>query len=280
MTGQTFLRELWKSDGTTAGTARAVSIQASRLSNLDGKLLFETSDSETGSEPWVSDGTPAGTYLAKDINPGVEGSLNGASAIVPLIHSAVLSASDSATGLELWKTNGQWAGTVPVQEIFPGPRSSSPAPFVQAANQVFFLADDGIHGRELWVIPLQALGVSLEEQIDQLRLVLSDPTVINARRTPPLTAALENARRFLSSTNGQGNLTAARAHLINFHQSIRRLIERGDISVNNGKQLADGARYRFSNRSRATTRPGGLRKVVNRTKRSPRNSAVISSCAR
>jgi ELWxxDGT repeat protein len=69
--------DLWRSDGTTAGTQ----ILASPSGGLGGadhpighRSLFPAVDSTTGSEVWVSDGTPAGTHITKDIVPGSGGS--------------------------------------------------------------------------------------------------------------------------------------------------------------------------------------------------------------
>ena len=76
--------ELWKSDGTTAGTvlvkdinpgltAGYPNVPASSepygLTALDGQLLFTANDGIHGDELWKSDGTAAGTVLVKDIAP-------------------------------------------------------------------------------------------------------------------------------------------------------------------------------------------------------------------
>src|SRR5439155_25333606 len=67
-------RELWKSDGTTAGTVLVKDInpgpqdtQFRELANVNGKLFFSASDSAHGQELWMSDGTDTGTVLVKDI---------------------------------------------------------------------------------------------------------------------------------------------------------------------------------------------------------------------
>jgi ELWxxDGT repeat protein len=117
----------------------------------------------------------------KDIFPGVFGSIYPGNAqlsqvMIALSHTAALAASDGVTGLELWKTNGAGVGTTLVQDIFAGSGSSTPQLFVQAANQVFFIAGDLAHGIELWAVSLEALDVSLEEQIDQLIVLLNDPS--------------------------------------------------------------------------------------------------------
>jgi ELWxxDGT repeat protein len=67
--------ELWKTDGTAAGTIMVKDIapgaQSSRvtaLSAFNGKVYFSASDNINGDELWCSDGTAAGTTMLKDIN--------------------------------------------------------------------------------------------------------------------------------------------------------------------------------------------------------------------
>src|SRR5207248_6883299 len=83
-------QELWKSDGTVAGTVLVKDIypgayyptgyysspygphssSPSNLTNVNGTLFFTANDGTHGSELWKSDGTTTGTALVKDINPG------------------------------------------------------------------------------------------------------------------------------------------------------------------------------------------------------------------
>ena len=70
--------ELWKSDGTEAGTVMVKDIldgsgssNISFLTNVNGMLFFRASDQVHGSELWKSDGTEAGTVMVKDILSGV-----------------------------------------------------------------------------------------------------------------------------------------------------------------------------------------------------------------
>jgi ELWxxDGT repeat protein len=53
-------------------------------------------------------------------------------------------------GEELWKSDGTAANTVLVKDIRPGPTGSNPAFFAVLGNSLFFAADDGEHGYELW----------------------------------------------------------------------------------------------------------------------------------
>ena len=71
--------ELWKSDGTAAGTVLVKDIVTtsyyygsssypSGLTAVGGTLFFTAVTRDTGTELWKSDGTAAGTVLVKDIN--------------------------------------------------------------------------------------------------------------------------------------------------------------------------------------------------------------------
>ena len=70
-------REVWKSDGTSAGTVLVKDIRPGSSSSsplnfteVNGTLFFSANDGTNGYELWKSDGTSAGTMLVKDINPG------------------------------------------------------------------------------------------------------------------------------------------------------------------------------------------------------------------
>src|SRR5262245_53992515 len=76
--------ELWKSDGTEAGTLIVKDIAAGPASSLlsgltpvGGTLFLVASDGTgaSGNELWKSDGTEAGTALVKDVRPGPESSV-------------------------------------------------------------------------------------------------------------------------------------------------------------------------------------------------------------
>src|SRR5712692_5540242 len=74
--------ELWRSDGTKAGTTLVKDINPAGDSNpygltdVAGTLYFEADDGTHGFELWRSDGTRAGTTQVKDINPGGSSSPN------------------------------------------------------------------------------------------------------------------------------------------------------------------------------------------------------------
>jgi trimeric autotransporter adhesin len=67
--------ELWRSDGTAAGTVLVKGIfpelnsSLTDLTNVDGTLYFVANDDFDGKQLWKSDGTAAGTTMVKAINP-------------------------------------------------------------------------------------------------------------------------------------------------------------------------------------------------------------------
>ena len=118
---------------------------------MNGTLFFAADDGDDGVELWKSDGTAAGTVLVKDINPGSGDSLP--SYLTNVNGTLFFAANDGTHGAELWKSDGTAAGTVLVKDINPG------GALLQSLNHrisrvsgghLFFTADDGVHGRELW----------------------------------------------------------------------------------------------------------------------------------
>ncbi|MFO0900713.1 MAG: ELWxxDGT repeat protein, partial [Pirellulales bacterium] len=147
-------QELWVSDGTSAGTRLLKDIVSggdgssiSWLTALGDQVLFSAYSPTPAllRTLWRSDGTTAGTRrISKDfINP----------AELVEFHDAVYFAVDGHHGRELWKSDGTAAGTSQVKDIFPGGalgESSSPSGFCVVGDTLYFSANDGVHGRELW----------------------------------------------------------------------------------------------------------------------------------
>ena len=116
--------ELWKSDGTEAGTVRVKDINPGASGSIPGgftvfnnALYFSAFDATSGFELWRSDGTEAGTVRVKDINPGPGGSSPFGFTISN--NALYFSADDGTNGFELWKSDGTEPGTVRVNDIFP-----------------------------------------------------------------------------------------------------------------------------------------------------------------
>ncbi|MBL7742256.1 MAG: T9SS type A sorting domain-containing protein [Chitinophagaceae bacterium] len=148
--------ELWKSDGTAAGTVMIKDIFPGSVSGspagmvyVNGTVYFMANDGTHGEELWKTDGTEAGTVLVKDINPGAaHGMISELKANNSTLY---FTAHDGIHGEELWKTNGTEAGTVLVKDINPGSGNGNPQNLVVMNDVLFFSATDGIHsGYDLW----------------------------------------------------------------------------------------------------------------------------------
>ena len=142
--------ELWKSDGTTAGTAMVADIFPGGssfpfdLTNVNGTLFFAARDGVHGYELWKSDGTAAGTVMVKDINPGVGGSIASIPGAFANVNGTLFfAANDGSDGYELWKSDGTATGTVMVKDIFAGGGSSDPQQFTNVNGVLEFYAFDG-----------------------------------------------------------------------------------------------------------------------------------------
>lgn len=150
--------ELWRSDGTAAGTRLVVDLSPSGpgsdgnadpsgLTVVGGKLYFTAADAH-GRELWMSDGTAAGTSLVKDIAPGGDDSWAG----------GVFELNGGAwfwTSAGLWKTDGTPGGTtLQVPAILP----QNP---VRIGSRLFFTQAEPASGRELWVTDGTPAGTTL-----------------------------------------------------------------------------------------------------------------------
>ena len=147
--------ELWRSDGTQAGTFRVKDIfpgpnPSSPYCFVDvgGTLFFAASDGPNGQELWRTDGTEGGTFRVKDVLPG--GGNSSPRFLTNAGGTLFFTASDALSG-ELWRSDGTEAGTVRVADINPS-GSSSPENLVFAGGKLFFSANDGVRGREPWVL--------------------------------------------------------------------------------------------------------------------------------
>ncbi len=156
---ETYGYELWCSDGTAEGTFVVKDIYAGGydsnpmfLTVVEDRLFFVANDGIHGEALWSSDGTKEGTALVKDIIPGTGSTpltyLTAANSMLFFI------TNDGIHGEELWSSDGTADGTVLVKDIYPGEYDSinyyGRFPFTAFEDNLFFIANDGAHGDELW----------------------------------------------------------------------------------------------------------------------------------
>ena len=162
-------RKLWVSDGTTEGTqllkdinprvgsySFAYNTYLRNFTEFNDRLYFNANDGEDNDELWVTDGTAEGTQLVKDINP--EGGSSPRNFTV--LNDHLYFGARGENGEELWVTDGTAEGTKLVADINPGERnngfanSSSPTNFIVFGDELFFVANNGETGRELFKLTI------------------------------------------------------------------------------------------------------------------------------
>jgi ELWxxDGT repeat protein len=151
-------QELWKSDGTAAGTMLvkdispgATSSQAAELTSVNGTLFFRAvADGTTDYELWKSDGTAAGTMLVKDIYPG---SLGSAPWYLTDVNGTLFFVASDGSNAGLWKSDGTAVGTVFVKKVSPFagyPNIANDNPLKNVDGKLFFATGNAGDGASLW----------------------------------------------------------------------------------------------------------------------------------
>jgi ELWxxDGT repeat protein len=121
-------RELWRTDGTVAGTRLVKDIRAGSESSVPGgpavyfggALYFLADGGQTGREVWRSNGTAEGTMLVSDTMPGPDARfvrIWGASAT-----DLYFRADDGIVGAELWRVGDEAAPGL-LEFVFDPPRT-------------------------------------------------------------------------------------------------------------------------------------------------------------
>ncbi len=175
--------ELWRSDGTEAGTVIVKNVAIEDPNNLpndpdtpidsspnqltvfNGALYFVATDGRYGTERygielWKSDGTEANTNIVKDIGIDPVTNLLPYDALPEQLTAfdgeLYFFADDGTTGFEPWRTDGTEVNTVQVANV--GIDASGPFPttpdnltyWTEVQSWLFFTADNGFSGVEPW----------------------------------------------------------------------------------------------------------------------------------
>ncbi|WP_052573125.1 ELWxxDGT repeat protein [Haloferula sp. BvORR071] len=144
--------ELWRSDGTDAGT-EVIKDASGGLRTLysgpgvAGDYFWFAGISPTyGTELWRSDGTTDGTRMVQDSAIGQGDSIPRGVTLVGKV--VCYFAETPLQGVELWVSNG--IASAVVKDIYPGTGSSNASASAALGNIMLFSADDGMYGKELW----------------------------------------------------------------------------------------------------------------------------------
>ncbi|MFO1471056.1 MAG: ELWxxDGT repeat protein [Turneriella sp.] len=149
--------ELWKSDGTVAGTQLVANIflggtdsDPTFLATLGNEIVFQaTQTGVMAAEVYKSNGNAGNFTLVKDIN--VAGSTSSTPQYFTTMGGNVyFQADDGTNGSELWKSDGTGAGTVMVTNIHTTASTGSfPHSFTAMGGYVYFCATASGEGYEL-----------------------------------------------------------------------------------------------------------------------------------
>ena len=146
------IRQLWKSDGTEAGTIQLTEFVStvsslSELTNSAGRLFFAANDGgRLGIELWMSDGTQAGTRMVKDINPN--GRHSSPTELTDVSGTLFFTAfTDRTSNNSLWKSDGTDAGTI---RITPATANISRPHSLIAGDGTLFFSAGSSEGYALW----------------------------------------------------------------------------------------------------------------------------------
>jgi ELWxxDGT repeat protein len=134
--------ELWRSDGTTAGTKLVKDILSNRGSSPDeltvvgNRVYFGAIDAAGKGGIWRTDGTSTGTKLVKQFG----GTRTGIWAIEN-VNGRAYFVAPHGNSTALWHTDGTATGTKLIQSFTGGIQLSDGDPLISDGNTVYFVAN-------------------------------------------------------------------------------------------------------------------------------------------
>ncbi|MEA2559791.1 MAG: hypothetical protein QOH06_1295 [Acidobacteriota bacterium] len=147
--------ELWRSDGTVAGTRLVADLRPGTegstvewLTEYKGQVWFFADDGQHGNALWRTDGTPAGTVLAVDL-PALPPFTDREP--LRVVGGRLLFFLPTPDGQRLWASDGTAQGTAPIRGF------TALFDSMVGGNRLYFAASTP-KGQELWVTDGTARG--------------------------------------------------------------------------------------------------------------------------
>jgi ELWxxDGT repeat protein len=180
--------ELWVTNGTAGGTTELADVDPLAFATLNGLEYFLAYDQSGDASLWQTNGTSTGTIEVKDL-----GSLNLTQGysysyqtpeLTVVNNKLFFATSDGIDGIDLWVSDGTSSGTV-VANDFKAPainlnaESVSVSDFTALGNDLAFVADDGVHGTQLWVSDGTSAGTQMLTSVNDVATT-DDPYVEGA----------------------------------------------------------------------------------------------------
>ena len=131
---------------------------SSAWAQLGSKAYITFSTSEHGNELWTYDalvGPASLAFMTENLFQGDSDYVGNARSQIAYAGKVYFTAWTVDLGRELYATDGTVAGTYLVKDIMPGnpeggPFTTGPVGFTVFGGQLFFTAEDGVNGRQLW----------------------------------------------------------------------------------------------------------------------------------
>ncbi|MEL6496111.1 MAG: hypothetical protein AAFQ41_13470, partial [Cyanobacteria bacterium J06623_7] len=185
--------ELYVTDGTAEGTQLVVDLRPgennygyiygsnpNNLVEFNDRLYFSANNGESGNELYVTDGTAEGTQLVADINPNVNFGYNGTAYprgsylgdLTEFNGKLYFTADNGESGRELFVSDGTVEGTQLLTDLRPGSSNygynygSNPYNLTEFNGKLYFTANDGTSGNEIFVTDGTAEGTQLVADIN------------------------------------------------------------------------------------------------------------------
>ena len=146
--------ELWKTDGTNAGTVKVKEINPGNKGIIDflenmtvagNYLYFMADDGTHGTELWRTDGTTNGTTMVKDITTGIA-STNTSGLLFTVNNKVVFTALDgSGSNYTLWASDGTLAGTEGIKQTLSNPIAPNVKNYDMALTELLFADGDKLY---------------------------------------------------------------------------------------------------------------------------------------
>jgi ELWxxDGT repeat protein len=141
--------DLWKTDGTSKGTVKIGTICRfpTKLLRVGTSIYILGSGDDASEGLWRLDAGKTTPTLVHDFTPHTSSSAPGE--MISYKGALYLGGEgNSKSGFELWRVDDN--GVRQFRDIYSGQLDGSPTNFTIFDDELFFTANDGVHGSELW----------------------------------------------------------------------------------------------------------------------------------
>jgi ELWxxDGT repeat protein len=188
-------RELWRSDGTAAGTSMIIDLAPGEASGafavptsqgvgrplveFQGELYFSGSQTLFDTELWATNGAADGTRLVKDVQPNEGSSFDGSSPGMFTASADFLYfiAESHEHGSQVWRTDGTEQGTILLADIYGFDENQGGRPDADlelVGETLFFWTFETTQSAQLWYTDGTLVGshsiVSISGDVHGMRL--------------------------------------------------------------------------------------------------------------